>query len=271
MKTLLIIMVALPQALWGAFEPSAQGGRAAGMQGAMVACTNDPWAAFHNPALLATVTEPSLCLAFSPALFGLKEITRISFSGVEPTTVGTFALSGSRFGFALYRELSAGLSYGTMLGESMAIGGSLFSEHLGIRNYGSAWTVVADLGAAFRINPWLTWGISVRNVSASTIGDASESLPEIMSTGFSSHPVREATISMDLVKDLRYPLEIRAGMEYVLLGLLSLRAGMATEPSCYSAGAGIRAGVVQLDYALGVHPVLGLSHQFSLSILPDEM
>ncbi len=270
MKTLLLILAAMPQTLWGAFEPSDQGGRAAGMQGAMVACTNDPWAAFHNPALLATAAEPSLSLAFSPSLFGLNEITRISFSCVEPTPVGSFALSGSRFGFALYRELSAGLGYGTMVGESVAVGGSLLFEHLGIRNYGSAWTMAADVGAAIWITPWLTWGMSVRNVGASTIGDASESLPEIMSTGFSSHPVREATISLDLVKDLRYPMEIRVGMEYVLLGLLSLRAGMATEPSCYSAGAGIRAGVVQLDYALGVHLVLGLSHQFSLSILPDE-
>jgi hypothetical protein len=241
------------------------------MGGASVAEPQNLWAAFSNPASLASLDQRSLSLFYSPQTFGLKELARGSLTFVEPTPIGFFAFSGSRFGFELYREATASVSYGRSLSDLFQLGASFNLYSLSIQNYGSAAAFGLDVGMLIHIASDVHWGFAALNVNAPTIGSAKERLPQVFSTGFSYNPIPEATIGADLVKDIRYPTELHVGIEYTLLETVNLRGGVSGEPSTLDAGVGIHYTFFQLDYAFSEHPDLGMSHQFSLSLLLGDL
>ena len=249
-----------------AFEHLAQGSEAIALGGACVAQTNSPWMAFHNPGGLPSLESRSLSLHYSPQPFGLKELARGSFSFVDPMSIATFAVSGSRFGFDLYREIDLQGSCGVAVNDLFSLGASIHYYHLGIANYGAASTWGVDVGLLACISEEVCWGFSAFNVNAPTIGAARERLPQVFVTGLAYSPIVEATLLVDIQKDVRYPAELHAGVEYLILDLLALRAGTTNDPSILSAGLGIHYSFVRLDYAFSNHAELGASHQVSVSI-----
>ena len=271
MKTLTMLLIVLPSMSWGAFEPCVQGARAEGLGGAVVACADNGWTSFTNPSLLGAMDSRILSFSYSPELFGVPGISRSALSFVDPSPLGTFALSASTFGFSLYRETRLQLSYGVPIAGSVCVGGSLVCENLAIRHYGSVWTPAVDVGCGIAIGPLVRWGMAFSNALDAAIGSPPENLPEVMATGVCCRPVAEGLVCLDLVKDLRYPLEVRAGLEYTALELLSVRVGLTTEPSTYAAGVGIRVGFLQFDYACTGHPDLGLTHHIGLAFCPLEL
>lgn len=267
MKRLSFLLLCLPPlAAHAAFERLTQGGATPALGGASVALACDPWAAFSNPGALATATSRMLSLSTAPWPFGLKELARGSFSFVEPTWLGTLALSGSRFGFELYREITLMLSWGVTPLENIFIGVSVNYYSLTILRYGSAWTVGVDLGTLVQVSPHFRWGFSVLNVNASTLGRSHEELPQVYVTGLAYEPVPEAVVVLDMVKDIRFPVELRAGVQYTVFDTIALRGGLSTEPSTMNAGLGICYSFLQIDYALRVHSDLGPTHHFSVTL-----
>lgn len=254
-----------------AFEHLARGAGGIAMGGASVAELASPWAAWSNPGALPTLTDRLLSLHYSPQPFGLKELAHGSFSYVEPTSVGIFAASGSRFGFELYREVDVQLSFGTDINDLFSAGVSVHYYHLSIERYGTAQTVGVDIGVLAHLADEIRWGFAAFNVNAPTIGIAKEKLPQTFVTGVSYSPIPEGTLVADIEKDIRYPAELHVGLQYKLLDLLALRAGTTGDPSVLSAGFGIHYSIVQLDYAFTSHAELGATHQVSLSLNLGEL
>jgi hypothetical protein len=260
------VLIALHTA-FSAFERTSQGARTEGIGGVSVALDGSLWSALSNPPCLVGVSERSLSLYYSPEPFGIKELARGSFSFVEPTDVGAFALSGSRFGFELYREVALTLSYATSLTDQFSVGGSVNYYSLSISEYGSAATVGLDLGVLLKVSDDIRWGAVAYSVNAPRIGEARERLPQVYATGVAYKPLAEATIAADLVKDIRFPAELHLGLEYTLLNMIDLRGGAASDPGSLNAGIGIRYEFINLDYAFANHTELGMTHQFSISLL----
>jgi len=254
-----------------AFEHLAQGSNSVAMGGASVAELGNPWAAFSNPGGLAALDGRILSLFYSPQPFGLKELARGSFSFVEPTTIGTFAASGSRYGFELYREVDIQASFGRMINDMFSAGMSVHYYHLSIERYGSAQAIGVDVGLLAHLTDQIRWGFAAFNVNAPTIGRAKEKLPQVFSTGVAYSPLPEITLAVDLEKDIRYPVELHAGVQYLLLDLLAARVGTTGNPSLLSAGLGIHLSIAQLDYAFADHEDLGPTHQVSLSLYLGEL
>ena len=254
-----------------AFERTTQGGRSVGMGGATVAEQQNLWAAFSNPGTLASLDQRSLSIFYSPQPFDLKELARGSFSFVEPMSFGVFSLSGSRFGFELYREVTASVSFGRRLTDQLQVGVSVNYYSLAIQNYGSAAAFGIDAGILVHVADDVRWGVAALNMNAPTIGEAKERLPQVFSMGVGYSPIPEATISAELEKDIRYPTELHLGVEYTMFEALSVRGGVTGEPSTLNAGLGIRYSLFQLDYAFSEHPDLGMSHQLSLSLFLGDL
>ena len=189
-----------------------------------------------------------------------------SFTYVEPTSIGAFALSGSRFGFDLYREVDLQFSYGRDINDLFSVGGSVHYYHLSIERYGSASTLGVDVGMVARFTDQVQWGFTAFNVNGPAIGTARERLPQVFATGLAYLPIPEDMLVADLEKDIRYPVELHAGVQYSLLDLIALRVGTMSEPSVLSAGLGIHYSLIQLDYAFTNHVDLGPTHQVSLSV-----
>jgi hypothetical protein len=268
-----IVILALCQATsaHGAFEQVTQGSRSVSMGGASVAeASNTCWTS-TNPSSLASILRRTVSLHYSPEPFGLKELAHWAFSYVEPTGIGAFALSGSRFGFELYHEVTFTTSFSRPIVDRLLVGLNLNYYSLTIQNYGSGKTFGVDLGMLVTLSDQLRWGFATFNINAPVIGQAKERLPQIFSTGISYQPTGDATIALDLVKDIRYQTEVDIGFEYKLVNILALRGGTSSDPSVLNAGIGIHYSIVQLDYAFSNHPNLGNTHQASLSIVLGEL
>ncbi|MCX8009937.1 MAG: hypothetical protein N3A61_02195, partial [Ignavibacteria bacterium] len=71
-------------------------------------------------------------------------------------------------------------------------------------------------------------------------------------------------------KDVKYPFNIKFGLEYDIIKYISLRFGVNNEPSKFTGGIGIHFSMFHVDYALLSHQDLGLSHVFGLIIKFDS-
>lgn len=264
MKCLVVSLFLVIEVALGAFERSAGGASVIGMGGVTVALPGNEWAALTNPAALQLIEHRLAALSYTPQQFGLPELVRASVSFVQPTEIGTVAVSAIRFGSTLYREVTLAASYAHTLADRFHAGVTLNYQSLSIQNYGSDAAIACDVGFVARIVDGIHWGFSALNVNAATIGREKERLPQTYQTGVSYQPAGDVTFTADIVKDIRFPAELHVGVGYDVLEFIQIRAGSATEPSSLHAGLGIRYSVVQLDYALASHQVLGLTHHLSL-------
>ncbi len=241
------------------------------MGNSLVALTGNEWSAFVNPAGLRTIHERTMSLFYVPQPFEIKELAHGAASYVEPTTLGTFALSGSRLGFELYRETRIALSYSDEFISAVKGGVTVNYYSVSIQNYGSAGTIGVDLGLLVDVSDEVRWGFAAFNLNAPKIGAAKEKLPQVFSTGISFSPINEAVLAASIEKDVRFPVELHIGVEYSLLEMIALRAGTTSDPNTLNAGIGIKYSFAQFDYAFSSHGELGMTHQFSLSLKLGEL
>ncbi len=270
-RSLLFALCLLHQSAFSAFERMNHGSRAAAMGNSLVALSANEWSALVNPAGLGTIHERTLSLFYVPQPFEIKELSHGAVSYIEPTSFGTFAVSGSRLGFELYKETRIALSYSDELASSVKAGATVNYYSVSIQNYGAAGTFGIDVGLLVDISDQLKWGFAAFNLNAPKIGAAKEKLPQVFSTGITFSPVGEAVIAASVVKDVRFPVELHMGVEYSLLQMIALRAGTTSDPNTLNAGIGIRYSFAQFDYAFSSHGELGMTHQFSLSLKLGEL
>jgi hypothetical protein len=88
-----------------------------------------------------------------------------------------------------------------------------------------------------------------------------------MSLGFCYYPVPDLMISFEFFQDMRFDQEYRVGCSYNVISFLTIRAGIEDQLNIYSYGLGIKMNRIDFDYALRNHPVLGISHILTLSIV----
>lgn len=272
MKRLLLAMTLLfTTPAYAAFEPIIRGGRAAAMGGASVAEASNGWAAFSNPGGLATVRVQSVSVGYVPGLFGISEIATLAGTFVQPLDIGSFALSGSRFGFELYREMEFRAAFGTSLTGDVHLGLSMSYYSLVIERYGSDWTLGMDVGILVTLSDRVRLGVSASNVNAPTIGQDKERLPQVFVAGISYRPLHEVGIAADLVKDIRHETELQLGVEYTVLDIVDLRGGTSNNPAMLHGGVGVRYGFLGFDYTYRTHADLGASHMLSLTLRIGEI
>lgn len=159
-------------------------------------------------------------------------------------------------------------SLATSLEEGFFLGSNLNVNHLTIRQYGTASAVGIDLGGSARLAEDLWWGVSILNINRPTIGNMKDDLPQVYLTGLSCEVLAGSSVSLHVIKDVRYPVSVRVGTEFSFYGVCDVRLGFSTEPSRYFAGIGFRYVSLSADYSVGTHLDLGLTHTFGISFAP---
>lgn len=110
-----LLLVFVSRAGWGSFSEAPTGGRAAGVDGAVVAAPGDVFSLYYNPAGLADLTQPVAGLYYGRLFKGITDgsnISRSFFGFASPTSVGTVGVSYSGFGMgSLYSEETVSLGY----------------------------------------------------------------------------------------------------------------------------------------------------------------
>ncbi|MCI0512547.1 hypothetical protein L0128_04990 [candidate division KSB1 bacterium] len=257
-----LISMLFPCMLHAGFEDLGTNARAGGLGEAFVGLANTSDALFINPAGLARLNGFEMTTYFSQ-LFGLKELNYSTLTVAQPLGRYTPAFGIHYFGYAAYRELSVNLALARHFQHKIYYGLTARYLSLTIKNYGSAATLSLDWGVILQTSPTFALGLVLKNWNRPQLEN--ERLPQIISSGLAVIPFPDLILTLDLYKDIHFPLDTRVGIEYLLFQTLALRAGIASEPARLCLGCGIQVLNWRLDYAYRMHPILGGTHQVSIS------
>lgn len=221
------------------------------------ALKDDSWSLFHNPSLLRT-DKPTVSF-YGMRYAGFTEITDVAATLSTSNGLGTFAGGLHRYGFELFSETRFNFGYKN----------SLHQFHYGILvnymhvaqggGYGSARTVSIDAGLAAEISQRLLLGTMITNLNQATYGNTDEGLARELSIGLSYSLNDSLLFSGDLVKDVRFPLSLRTGIEFNPVPQLYARSGISTEPVTWTLGFGFEADNLFVNIAIQRHEILGMS------------
>ena len=226
-----------------------------------VALANDVFTLFGNPAGLSQINWREVGIYYSPAPFGLTELSNGYVAYHEPFSFGSLAIGGMTYGFDLYRESKVLLGYSYNYDNDFFIGLAVNYHTFSIKNYGNTGVFYFNVGGLVYIIEGLRWGFLVDNINRATVADTDDQIPMILSTGFSFDILENLSLNFSLEKDIRYNPSIQFGIDYNIIQYISLRLGTSNEPSRFTAGVGINYSIISLDYAFFTHPDLGLTHQ----------
>ncbi|MCX6141759.1 MAG: hypothetical protein NTZ35_00925 [Ignavibacteriales bacterium] len=265
LRVLLLISI-LPLAARSGFEKNGRGARAIGLANAYVAIADDPWAVYYNPAGLAWISSFQGAVFFSPAQFGMSELRTVCAGTTLPMSFCTGDLVIDQFGYELYRETSVALGFGMSVNEWIALGAATHINRVAIEGYGASSRVVFDVGGIASITENVRLGWCWKNVTQTSVGVQSEQLPQIMSMGVCYEITEYSRLTVELEKDIRYPVIKKFGYEQQLFDVLSVRLGISDNPDKFSCGVGVRALGCEFSYAGYSHQQLGWTHQIEVSV-----
>ena len=248
------------------FELLDIGAKPISMGGAFTSLANNSNAVYYNPAGISQMPFREVSVYYSPAPFGLKELANGSVNYIEPTKYGVFGLSAKTYGFDLYKEITATLTYANSYNKKIFYGANINYYNLKIQNYGTDGTIGIDIGVLAYLTDFLRWGFSGFNLNRPSIGTQKDKLPQVYRTGLSVQPRNDLNFVLDIEKDTRYTTSVKAGLEYSLYNIVDLRAGIGTEPTKFSGGIGFYYSMFEIDYGFYNHQDLGLTHQGTITI-----
>jgi len=263
------------------------GARSLGMGEAYTAIGGDGAAMYYNPATLSSCDHPEILLmhkewiqdvqteylgALVPAgsmNLGIS-VNSTSINNIELRTVPgppleTFSARNAAIGFSAAYAFDARFSLGATVK-------TLYEKILVDESSGIGF----DIGAVYS-TPWrVRVGAALQNLgSVSALRDEASTLPRILRIGGAySAGVGDSggtfTVSSDIVSITNEnTTHVHFGGEYVFREAFALRFGYQTgyETKSISAGAGVRYGMLGLDYAfVPFRSDFGTTHTFSLAI-----
>jgi hypothetical protein len=220
-----------------------------------------------NPASAASISSFQSAIFHSPSPFRMSQLAHSGVILGNSFDVGSISIGLNTVGFPLYRETNGSLTYALNMSDEFSAGVTLHAFHLFIQGYGSTTVLGIDAGGIVSITNALSIGFSLANVNGTDIGGGEE-IPRIISGGVSYCPVPSVAVSLDIVKDIRYRETYRAGVAFSPVDPISLYAGVQGEPSRMFGGAGITISSITVNYAIGTHADLGVSHSVGISFRP---
>lgn len=222
------------------------------------------WSLFSNVSLIPSNQNRVSFYGFR--YVGLSEITDVSTVVSMQSKIGTVAAGIHRYGFELFNETRMLIAVKQSFDHFHA-GASISYYHISQGgSYGSAGALGIHLGLAAKISERVWMGARATNINQPSYGRSEELLPRELAIGISYEISEKLLLTSDLVKDVLFPVSVRAGLEFELIRNLFARAGMTTEPETFTFGFGYQAGSFQANFGLQQHRFLGLSPAVDIGI-----
>jgi len=242
------------------------GARSGGVANASVTYS-DVWSSFHNQAGLGMLKDISAGV-YIENRFLISDLSIKGFAVAVPTDkLGTFALNYTMYGGSLYNEKKAGIGYGKKLGEKFSAGIQLdyISTYIA-EDYGSRSAFAVELGLLAEPIKNLKLGAHIFNPNRAKAAEyADERIPIILKFGASYQFSEKILFSAEEEKDVDQDGVFKAGLEYHVMEVLFLRAGIASNPTLSTFGFGLKFNQFTVDMASSWYQDLGFSPQFSLA------
>jgi hypothetical protein len=249
-----------------AAENNGRGTKAIALGNAFVAVADNAWAISYNPAGLSQTRNFQASAFFVPQQFGIPELRTTALAATIPLTFGSLGLAAGQFGFDLYRVNDISVGYGVNIDEHVSVGVAISATKTSIARYGSSVNGTLDLGLSGKILKDFFIGFAIQNVTASTIGQAHERLPQNALLGGAYRVSEGFLVVGELEKDTQYPLVLKAAIEQRFFNFLSLRCGIANNPDKFSTGISVEYSSLEFGYAGYSHSDLGWTHQIDLTV-----
>ncbi len=265
-RLFLVILILWAVNLSAQFENTDVGARPTALGGAFTSLSDNSLAIFYNPAGLGQVKYREFAAFYSPAPFGLTDLSTASLSYSEPLSFGTIGAAFKTYGFELYRENNFIVSYGNSYKNKIYYGANINVYNLHIQNYNNATAFGLDIGAMAYIAKFLQWGFFGKNITGTKIGEAKEKIAQVYRSGFTFQPEEKLRLIGEIEKDVKYPLSVRGGLEYSVIDFLDLRFGVGSQPAIFSAGVGINYNIFSFDYSFTKSEDLGFTHLGTVSV-----
>ncbi|MFA7289066.1 MAG: hypothetical protein WC055_09305 [Melioribacteraceae bacterium] len=221
---------------------------------------------FSNPAVISENKIIQSGISYTPAPFGVKELSTFHAAINLPTKLGSFAVGYSDYGFDLYSEKKFLISYSKNIIDNFSIGTSLIYNSLSISNYGNNGIISVNFGAFYNISKKIKVGGCIENITNSSYRHFNNQLDKSYWLGTTYIFSNELQLSAALNKYYNEKEAFRIGCEYYLLNYLPVRCGYISEPISFTFGMGINQGVLSVNYALLTHEVFELTHNLSITI-----
>jgi hypothetical protein len=256
---------------YAVFEDMESGARPEGIAGAFTAVADDPSAIHFNPAGLQQVERFRLYTCYK-LLYGglganLHNATVVAAVPLSPR-VGTLGVSIQEMGFSLSSERALTIAHGISLLRDLNFGYGLTGYNLAMKDLGQAFAFGVDVGLHARIYKRWNIGFMAHNLNMPQVGlDQKTYLPRLLNLGLAYIPAPGIVSSLDVSQEVGQSTRFAFGQEFQIVeNLLTLRAGVQTEPVRMSFGLSTGVRSIQLDYALTTHPEMPLTHNLGLSI-----
>ncbi len=217
----------------------------------------DGFSFLANQASLAQLKNASAGI-YSERRFLLEELATTIAVLTMPVTSGNAGLKLSMTGNAGYNELAGGLAYGRKLGNKMDIGVQFDYTSIKITGYGTAVAWSFEIGSVIHLTEKLHTGIHINNPMGGKFSSGKK-LPAVYTIGWCYEAGINFCFTIQMIKEEGQPVNIHAGLEYVIVPGLFLRGGIASATSSIYTGIGLLWEKTRFDVTTSYHPQLGIT------------
>lgn len=241
--------------------------RTAALGGAAVALGSNPWSVVANPAGLADSSSVMAAVGMRPAMYGLTELRVLALGLTWASEEWGVGCVITRMGGDLFLDQAVALGGGAVITPEVIAGAGATVREMRFERYGGIrfWTL--SLGLLIKVADNAMVGSVAENPTRNWIVRGLERAPTRLRAGAAFAPVGTVTLSAEVEKEVGFSPTIKGGLEKRFLGILSVRAGMTTDPDTYSGGVGVSIGSFQAGVALSYHADLGWTELFELQYL----
>ncbi len=231
---------------------------------------------YYNPAGLIFSAKIDLYLSYTKP-YSIDELNDTTgFISHNLKSVGIIGLGYNSFGSSLYKEDIVVFSYSNRILRNVSYGINIKSFNLNIKNYGNKSVLSIDTGITGFLTSKVVGSVVVKNVNMPELAQEEKISSELV-VGTRIEMFKGVPSYIDIKDITKFSLEetyLRLGQEIVFSFATKnefvLRCGVETatrnKPAKYAAGLGIKSHIFAIDYALLVHPYLGLQHLVSCGI-----
>jgi len=255
----IILFLLFPAGIFAMGDNPAIGARSVALGGASVAIS-DVWSTQNNQAGLAFLRNPEIGIN-TQQNFLLSQVSLHALAITVPTKQGAFGLNITRFGYVQYNESKIGFAYAKSFGDVISASVQLNYLNTFIGDiYGTKRAFTAETGIQAKISKSLTLGAHLYNPTrtrAATYNN--ERIPTILRLGLQYNFSDKVFAVLETAKDIDLKPVFKAGVEYKIVKELTLRGGIATNPTLSSFGFSINIKPVSIDFAASFHQQLGIT------------
>lgn len=230
------------------------------------AAVSDIWSIEANPAGIAKLVKPTIAANYIKLLID-NDLSKQGVVFVLPSKKNFIGFSFNRYGISEYNEIKAGLAIAKRFGNELSISIKGNYHQISIANYGSTAGFSLDVGTTYQLNDLLTFGFYINNPSLQNYNTKiiTTSIPTVFHFGSSYQFSDKLLVAHTLSKNLKGKVDFSLGLDYKIIEMISLRAGLSVKPFKHYAGFGINYKKLMVDFAAENDPNLSYTPQVALA------